>query len=223
MIQSKRIALFGGTFDPVHLGHLVVARAAAQRFALDQILFVPSGAPPHRRSQPLTEFAHRFAMLALATAGQPRFVPSLLEAGDSAAHYSVDTVRRVKRRLGRGDRLFFLIGLDAFLDISTWRSAERLLRECDFIVASRPGFRLEDALEALPPAARQAALRNQRRSGAGGKGSLSLGGKAIHLLGGVRAGVSATEVRAAARRGRPLRGLVPAGVADYIRKMGLYR
>jgi nicotinate-nucleotide adenylyltransferase len=222
MTQSRNIALFGGTFDPVHAGHLAAARAAARRFSLDQVLFVPSGAPPHRRSHPLTDFAHRFAMLAQATAGRTEFVPSLLEAGDATAHYSIDTVRRVKRALGRQDRLFFLIGMDAFLDISTWRSAERLLRECDFIVASRPGFRLQDALAVLPPAAKQAALRNEGRS-RGSKSSLSLGGTAIHLLGGVRSSVSATQVRAAARRGRSLEGMVPAAVARYIRKMKLYR
>jgi nicotinate-nucleotide adenylyltransferase len=222
MIQSKNIALFGGTFDPVHLGHLAVARMAVRRFRLDQVLFVPSGAPPHKRSRPLTLFPHRFAMLALATGGEPRFEPSLLEAADFAAHYSIDTVRRVKRTLRRGDRLFFLIGVDAFLDIATWRSPEKLLGECDFIVASRPEFRLEDVLRALPPAARRAAQRNARGSSAG-RASLSLGRTTIHLLDGVRSSVSATEVRSAARRGRPLGRLVPAAVADYVRKMRLYR
>lgn len=217
-----RIALFGGTFDPVHNGHLAVARAAARRFRLDRILLVPSAGPPHKRSRPLTPFAHRFAMLALATAGEPRFEPSLLEADESTTHYSIITVPRLKRTLRRGDRLFFLIGVDAFLDIATWRSPEKLLRECDFIVASRPGFRLEDVLAALPPAIRRSAMRNTRGGRAAGK-KISLGQTSIYLLHGVRSSVSATEVRAAARRGRPLGRLVPSAVADYIRKVGLYR
>ena len=217
-----RLALFGGTFDPVHLGHLTVARAAARRFHLDQILFVPSWAPPHKRSRPLTAFAHRFAVLALATAGEPRFQPSLLEAEDRVAHYSIDTVRRVKRTLRRGDRLFFLIGVDAFLDIAIWHRPEKLLRECDFIVVSRPGFRLADVLKALPPDVKLAALENAHRGRAGRK-SLTLDRTTIHLLDGVRARVSATQVRAAARQGRSLRRLLPAAVADYIHKMRLYR
>ncbi|MGH9603123.1 MAG: nicotinate-nucleotide adenylyltransferase [Terriglobales bacterium] len=217
-----RIALFGGTFDPVHNGHLAVARAAARRFHLDRVLFVPSGGPPHKRSRPLTPFAHRFAMLALATAGEPRFQPSLLEADDSITHYSIITVPRVKRTLRRGDRLFFLIGVDAFLDIATWRSPEKLLRECDFLVASRPEFRLEDVLAALPPAIKKAATRNARSGQMAGK-AISLGRTTIYLLDGAQSSVSATEVRAAARRGRPLGPLVPAAVAGYIRKMGLYR
>ncbi len=222
MIQSRNIALFGGTFDPVHKGHLAVARVAAQRFRLDRVLFVPSGGPPHKRSRPLTPFAHRFAMLALATAADARFEPSLLEADDSITHYSIVTVPRVKRMLRRSDRLFFLIGVDAFLDIATWRSPEQLLRECDFIVASRREFRLEDVLAALPPVAKSMAMRNTGKGGGAGK-SLSLGGTSIYLLDGVRSAVSATQVRAAARRGRPLGRLVPPAIAAYIYKTGLYR
>ena len=193
-----------------------------RRFRLDRVLFVPTAGPPHKRSRPLTPFPHRFAMLALATAGEARFEPSLLEADDSVTHYSSVTVPRVKRMLSRGDRLFFLIGVDAFLDIATWRSPEKLLRECDFIVASRPGFQLVDVLKALPPAAKRMARRNSGNSKGAGK-SLSLGRTKVYLLDGVRSSTSATEVRAAARRGRPLSRLVPASVADYIRKAGLYR
>ncbi|MGH9509714.1 MAG: nicotinate-nucleotide adenylyltransferase [Terriglobales bacterium] len=222
MIQSRNIALFGGTFDPIHNGHLAVARAAVRRFHLDRVLFVPSGGPPHKRSRPLTPFAHRFAMLALATAGEPRFQPSLLEADDSITHYSIITVRRVKRTLRRGDRLFFLIGVDAFLDIAIWRSPEKLLGECDFLVASRPEFRLEDMLAALPPAIKTAATRNAR-SGDTAKKAISLGRTTIYLLDGVQSSVSATEVRNAARRGHSLSRLVPPAVTGYIRKLGLYR
>jgi nicotinate-nucleotide adenylyltransferase len=217
-----RIGLFGGTFDPVHNGHLAVARAAMRRFRLDRVLFVPTAGPPHKRGRPLSPFAHRYAMLALATAGEPRFVPSLLESDDTVTHYSFLTVPRVKRRLRRGGRLFFLIGVDAFLDIATWRHPEKLLRVCDFIVASRPGFSLNDVLAALPAAARRAALRGMRTRRGAGK-ALSLGGTTIYLLEGVRSRVSATGVRTAARGGRTLGGLVPQSVAAYIRKLRLYR
>src|SRR5215469_15164554 len=116
-----KIALFGGTFDPVHRGHLAVARAAAQKFSLDLIYFAPADIPPHKQKRVLADFRHRFAMLALATAGHKRFVPSLIDAPTGRPNYSVDTVRRLKRSLGKRDDLYFLIGIDAFKDIHTWR------------------------------------------------------------------------------------------------------
>ena len=226
MIHSRNIALFGGTFDPVHLGHLAVARAAAERFRLAQVLLAPAHVPPHKQRRALTDFRHRYAMLALATTGDTTLVPSLLEAPPEGlrtlgVNYSIDTVGRLKLTLGRGDRLFFLIGVDAFLDIAAWHRADDLLEECDFIVAARPGFDLQDMAEALP---RRAKKRVQPAPGRGAQGkSLALGPTTIHLLDAVRSQVSATAVRDAARHHRPLEGLVPAAVADYIRKMGLYR
>src|SRR5919108_5010487 len=112
------IGYFGGSFDPIHTGHLAVARAAADACRLERVLFVPTDAPPHKRRRPLTPFIHRYVMvaLALAEAREPRFVPSLLEAPNSSRqfHYSIDTIRALKRRLKKTDRLFFLIGIDAF-------------------------------------------------------------------------------------------------------------
>lgn len=212
------IALFGGTFDPVHCGHLAVARAAAKRFRLGRIYFVPADLPPHKQRNPITPYAHRYAMLALATAGEKGFLPSLMEANSGAGpSYSIYTVRRFKRSLAKGDRLFFVIGMDAFLEIATWHQAEALLRECDFIVASRPGFSLADVAKALPEGLRQKVTEPPER------GKIVLGKTAVYLLDGVRERVSATEVRKAAERGRSLKGLVEPSVAQYIRKMGLYR
>lgn len=212
-----RIALFGGTFDPVHRGHLVVARAALRRLKLDKLIFIPAGVPPHKQHKARAAFRHRFAMLKLATAGQPKFAVSHLEA--SGVHFSIDTVRRIKRLLKKGDRLFFLIGIDAFLDIATWYQAEALLRECEFVVAVRPGSSVRRVTLVLPPSLRRSAGRFPRRS----RGGIKVDGVMIHLLGGVRAPVSATQVRAAARRGRPLTRFVPAPVAKYIKKKRLYQ
>ena len=214
-----RIALFGGTFDPVHRGHLAVARAATRRYRLDRVLFAPADLPPHKRERPLTHFYHRLAMLALAISGEGRFVVSAVDAAGkrTRASYSVETVRRLKRSLTKGDRLFFLIGMDAFRDIATWHRPEALLKECDFIVASRPGFALRDALDALPVRLRRKAATDRKRA------AIALGKTTVYLMGGVRVPVSASEVRAAARRGKSLAGLVPAPVAEYIQKTGLYR
>jgi nicotinate-nucleotide adenylyltransferase len=212
-----RIGIFGGTFDPVHRGHLAVARAALRRLKLAKLIFLPAGVPPHKQHKPRAAFRHRFAMLKLATAGEARFAVSRREA--SGVHYSIDSVRRMKRAQRKGDRLFFLIGMDAFLEIASWYRAEALLRECEFVVSVRPGSSIRDVTLVLPPSLRRSAGVFPRRS----RGGIRVDGVMIHLLRGVRAPVSATQVRAAARRGRPLTRFVPALVAEYIRKKRLYQ
>src|SRR5256885_14733762 len=125
------IGLFGGTFDPIHRGHLALAQAARERCMLSRILFVPANVPPHKQRQPLLAFAHRYAMIALATAPEKEFAPSLLEAPDDAdagvsgreknritkPNYTIETVKRLKESFRKADRLFLLIGIDAFADI----------------------------------------------------------------------------------------------------------
>ena len=146
--HPRRIALFGGSFDPIHNGHLAVARAADRRFNFDEIHFIPASRPPHKLKQHLAPFPHRFAMASLACSEHPHFVPSLAEAGEDFSgtqlHYSVDTVRYFRHAYnGHGDRIFFIVGADAFLDIPVWKEYETLLGLCDFIVANRPGIRAE--------------------------------------------------------------------------------
>jgi len=116
------IALFGGTFDPIHAGHLRAAKVAARKFRIDRILFVPSGSPPHKSRDRLTPFAHRFAMVTLACQGDLRFVPSLLEAPRPGRrpHYSIETALKVSQSIKPADSLYFLLGLDAFLDLPHW-------------------------------------------------------------------------------------------------------
>jgi nicotinate-nucleotide adenylyltransferase len=222
------IGLFGGTFDPIHLGHIALAQAAAERFGLRRIDFVPANIPPHKQKQPLAPFPHRYAMVALSTAGHKAFVPSLLEAppetGEaSAPSYSIDTVRRLKKTLKNSDCLFFLIGIDAFRDIAKWHQAEQLLRECEFIVASRPGYSLADVANCLPPTLRPAAAVTKPFQKQPAKGDLVLSGVTLHLLEGVHSNVSATNIRTAVAGGKGLGRLVVPAVGDYIKKTGLYR
>jgi nicotinate-nucleotide adenylyltransferase len=218
-----KIALFGGTFDPVHLGHIAVARAAAERFGLGRVYFVPADLPPHKQKRKLTDFQHRFAMLALATADDPRFIASLLDAHTGQPNYSINTVRRLKSTLKKADKLYFLIGIDAFKDIATWRQPEELLAEVEFIVVSRPGYSLADIGRALPESLRPTdlmlrAMRQQRA-----EGTIALMGATIHLLGEVREKVSSTQIRAAAGKSiKQLSRYVPALVAEYIKKENLY-
>ena len=207
------IALYGGTFDPVHLGHVAVAHAAAERFNFGRVYFVPADIPPHKQKQPLTAYYHRYAMLALALAGEKKLLPSLLEAPEivqaegQLASYSVDTVRRFRQRLGKRDKLFFLIGIDAFQDIGKWKDPVALLRECEFVVASRPGFSLAEAAMSLPEEIRPkqdiTRLFRQREAA----GPLVLSGAVIHFLEGIYKPESSTQVRdavrAASRSGTP--------------------
>lgn len=223
------IALFGGTFDPVHRGHVVVARAAAAKFDLKQVWFVPADVPPHKLKTPITSFYHRYAMVTLAVAGEKDMLPSLLEApslegaGKREPSYSINTVRRVKKLLGKSDHLYFLIGMDAFKDIAKWHKPEELLAECDFIVAARPGFSLADVASSLPeklrpPASVTKLFRKEKL-----EGPLVLKGVTLHLLPETHENVSATQIRSAAERGGALKRLLPDAVAEYIVKEKLYR
>jgi nicotinate-nucleotide adenylyltransferase len=228
------IGLFSGTFDPIHRGHVALAQAAKERFSLARIYFVPTGNPPHKQKQSLAAFGHRYAMVVLAIMGEKTFVPSLLEApgdapvsGKKAAlpdvNYSIDTVQRLKRTLKKADRLFFLLGIDAFNDIAKWHQAETLFRECAFVVASRPGYSLADVANALPERLRPKAAVTKPFAKQPAQGDLVLPGVTVHLLDGVQHNVSATAIREAVSGKRSLAKFVDPAVGEYIRKMGLYQ
>jgi nicotinate-nucleotide adenylyltransferase len=134
---AVRIAIFGGTFDPIHSAHLDAARTALANFDLDRVLFVPAANPPHKAGA-ITAYAHRLRMVELACAGEPRFEASRLEEG-AATSYSIDTIERVRTALGPGDHLYFLIGADAFADIATWHRWRDVVAAVTFLVVTRPG------------------------------------------------------------------------------------
>ncbi len=227
------IGLFGGTFDPVHRGHLALARVALEQYKLNRIYFVPANIPPHKQKQPLTPFVHRFAMLVLATADEKAFVPSLVEAGEEGVskrkerqekpNYTIDTIRRLKQGFKPTNKLFFLIGMDAFADIAKWHEAEALFRECEFVVANRPGYSLADVANALPESLRPRPEATRPFHKQAPTGDLVLKGATIHLLGDLHQPASATAIRQAAAAEKSLGRFVDTAVAEYIRKMGLYR
>ncbi|HKW15962.1 MAG TPA: nicotinate-nucleotide adenylyltransferase [Terriglobales bacterium] len=231
------IGLFGGTFDPIHKGHLALAQAARERCELGRVYFVPTNIPPHKTAQPAASYFHRYAMTTLAAQDDKAFVPSLLEApGEfvlhdkktakgsiaSAPNYSIDTIRKTKAVLKKADRLFFLIGIDAFKDIAKWREAEALFAECEFIVASRPGFSLADIASSLPEKLRPRSVVTKPFAKQPASGDLVLPGVTLHLLDNVNQNVSATAIRQAVAAKKPIKKFVPESVEEYIKKEGLY-
>ena len=215
--HRRSVAVFGGTFDPIHSGHLAVAEAAQRRFHLDAIYFIPSSRPPHKAQKELTPFDHRYAMVALACAEHPGFFPSLAEAPTNPPHvfYTIDTVRKF-RRAHPEDHLYFIVGADQFLELPTWKSYESLLDACDFIIASRPGFRIDALRLVVPPEKLGRAPREDANK-------IVLRKSAIHMLTTVASHVSSTEVRTRLERKASVRGLVPARVEEYILGQALYR
>src|SRR6185503_10651834 len=199
MGARKRIALYGGTFDPVHSGHLEIARRVSELFEIEKVLFVPAQVAPHKVGRPVTEPIHRYAMLALATQNDPRLLISTFELDAPDRRYTVDTVEHFQRVLGESTELFFIMGADSWSEITTWRDWERLLTMINHIVVTRPGYEVD---KTLPSRAAR-----------------------VFFTDAVMKDVSATNIRrlVAAARFDELAELVPEPVAEYIRKYELYR
>lgn len=213
---------------------MALARAATEAYKLHKVLFVPANVPPHKQGQRLLPFVHRFAMLALATAEEKAFVPSLLEAPEELPtvpkkareerpNYTIDTLRRLKGSFKASDKLFVLIGMDAFAEIAKWHKAEELFGECAFVVASRPGYSLADVANALPEKLRPRPEVTRPFHKQAATGDLVLKGVTIHLMADLHQAASATAIREAAAAGKPMGRFLDAPVAEYIRKMGLYK
>lgn len=190
----------GGTFDPIHYGHLVVAEVARCEYALDRVVFIPSADPPHKQGVPMTPAERRYEMTLLATASNPWFDCSRRELERPGPSYSVTTLREYRAQGGPDLELFFVTGADAILEILTWHEADEVIRLCRFIAATRPGYDLERLRRRLP------AEYLERIEELAVPGAL----------------ISSTDVRQRVREGRPIRYLVPEPVEEYIRKFSLY-
>jgi nicotinate-nucleotide adenylyltransferase len=218
-MSRRRAAIYGGTFDPVHNGHLTVARSVAQLFGLDRVIFVPAATPPHKRDAGISPAVHRFAMLALATADDPGFSISTIELDEPERPYAVDTVARVQDQIGSGSRLFFIMGADSWAEITTWFDWKKFLRTCDQIVVTRPGYALVEA---------NGAAVSDVRGMSGAEVSVLIEARTerqAFFTDAAILDISATAIRAAARAGDSelLRESVPETVANYIEKYDLYR
>jgi nicotinate-nucleotide adenylyltransferase len=212
------LGVLGGTFDPVHYGHLRIAGAALQSLQLDGVLFIPTANPPHKNQSTVASFRHRLAMLSLALLPEPAFAVSTLEGERPGFSYTIETLSTLKSGVARHGRLYFLLGMDAFLEIGTWKNYDRLLDHADLVLFAREELGLDRAAEVIAarfPGFHSVAAENLWRSaGAGGM---------IHALTAAPIPVSSTAVRELIRAGSPLTGLTPVSVAAYIEGNGLYR
>ncbi|MDN5347290.1 MAG: nicotinate-nucleotide adenylyltransferase [Clostridia bacterium] len=193
----------GGTFDPIHFGHLVTAEAARHEFSLEKVIFVPSGLPPHKKGYQVTPAEHRYRMTVLATRNNPYFAVSRVEIDRPGYSYAIDTVLEFRKCYGKEVELYFITGADAILEILTWKDVNLLLQECQFIAATRPGFHLERLQEALP-------------------GLPVEGRHRIHFIEVPALAISSTDIRKRVKEGRPIKYLLPDDVEEYIRCHDLY-
>jgi nicotinate-nucleotide adenylyltransferase len=219
MKQPARIGIFGGTFDPVHCGHLQAAAAIRDRFRLDRVLFIPSHIPPHKRRPGLAPADARLALVESAVHCRRGFEASGLEVRSPRTSYSIFTLAKI-RKIYPGASLFFIVGADAFLEIKTWREWRRVLDQCVFIVMTRPGSSLRAARAVLGPGYRDrtAAVRKEADVDA-----LIRAGRTILFCRIDALPVSSTDIRRRVGEGRPIAGLVPGGVAARIASGHLYQ
>ncbi|MCK8815896.1 nicotinate-nucleotide adenylyltransferase [Natroniella sulfidigena] len=201
MSETRRaIGIMGGTFDPIHYGHLLTAECAAYQYNLDEVIFVPSGSPPHKTDQKITAAQKRYAMALLATIGNPKFNVSRIEIDREGLSYTIDTIRAFKE-LSPQTKIYFITGADAILEIFTWKNPEGLLKEANFIAASRPGYSLDKLDRELYDD-----YRNR-----------------IHILKIPGLAISSTGIRRRIKEGRPIKYQLPEEVESYIRKYNLYK
>jgi nicotinate-nucleotide adenylyltransferase len=218
MPRPRRIGLLGGTFDPIHLGHLALADAARLALALDEVRLVPAHVPPHR-PRPGASVYHRFAMAALAAIETPHLLVDDVEAQDDEPSYTAVTLRRLNAAGLAPSQIFFIAGADAFAEIATWRDYPQVLDHAQFVVVSRSGHQASALAGALPGLA--ARMRRLAPEGASREGEATV--PHIFLIDTEIPAISSTTIRQRAETGQPLDGLVPALVATHIARHALYR
>jgi nicotinate-nucleotide adenylyltransferase len=220
----KRIGVLGGTFNPIHLGHLHIAGEIQKAFSLSRVYFVVATAPPHKAPEDLIPFMHRYAMVSLATLGTPSFLPSMVELEPRASAFSIDTMLKLARSLGREADLYFIAGGDSLAEVNSWQDSEKLLTSHSFVFAMRPGIgpvvprdvlplkaaALARDLTGLGPAAIRRAIREQTDA------------KRIYIMDVGAPNISATRIRRLVSSGTSIRRMVPGPVSEYIHKLHLY-
>ena len=199
----RRVGIMGGTFDPIHVGHLMTAEAVRNEYHLDKVIFIPAANPPHKQQQQVTPAIHRFMMTVLATCSNPYFEVSSLEMNRPGPSYTIDTIYELVHRFGEDTDFYFITGADAIQEIPTWDRIEELLGLCQFIAATRQGCvpNVDNIKEYFG----------------------ELGEKRIHRLATPELEISSTDIRDRIRKGYSIKYIVPTAVEQYIYKEGLYK
>jgi nicotinate-nucleotide adenylyltransferase len=211
-----KLGILGGTFNPIHLGHLRIAEEVRDQLGLDQVLFIPAATPPHKPLAGDLPFADRLAMVRLAVADHPCFRVTDLENQRSGPSYSVDTIRELKKEFPN-DELFFIIGSDSFLEIGLWHRYAEIFPQCHLAVVERPGGTIQDLTKALPPAVAGEFSRGTTMSCLTHRS-----GTQIQYLPGIPLAISSSSIRELAAAGHSLRYLVPEPVIGYITTKRIY-
>ncbi len=200
--QQQRIGIMGGTFDPIHIGHLVTAETVRLAFNLDKVIFVPAGLPPNKQSASITSIRHRYIMTVMATYSNPYFFVSSIEMDRPGPSYTIDTIREFCALYGRKTEFFFITGSDAVTDLPTWKEVDSLLTICQFVVAARPGcsIAVDKAINYFD------GMQRQR----------------IHRFATKELEISSTDIRERVKKGFSIKYIVPESVENYILKEGLY-
>ncbi len=201
-----KIGIFGGTFDPIHIGHLIIAERACEELELNRLLIIPACIPPHKQEKNIVDSEHRYEMVKLATAGNTKFEVSDTELKRHGVSYSVETLRIIQAMVRVLSEYYFIIGSDMLPILHTWKEIDKLVDMCTFVVAVRPGFKKENWKKLLPslsPEIREKVVQ--------------------HPLENPLVDISSTEIRKRAADGKSIRYLVPEPVEEYIHKHGLYR
>jgi nicotinate-nucleotide adenylyltransferase len=221
MCAKMRVALYGGTFDPVHLGHLEIARGVSKLFEIQEVLFIPALKAPHKQTRAVTPVIHRYAMLALATQNDPRLFVSTFELEAPDRRYTVDTVAHFQSTFGDSSDLFFIMGADSWSEITTWREWEKLLAMTNHIVVTRPGY---DVNVGNISKCLQERIVDLRFAPDPKTIVQSVDGKGIFVTDVVMKDISATQIRRAANEDRfaDLANQVPQSVIEYMKKYRIY-
>lgn len=218
-MKKERIGLFGGTFNPVHSGHLKAAEIVQKRFLLDKILFIPSYIPPHKDTAEVASPSHRLKMVEIALRGFSHFIPCSIEIDAEEKSYSIITINRIKKLYPKS-WIFFILGIDAFLEVDTWKDYEQLLEQCFFVVISRPGYLLDEAKKTLEGRYREKMCMLAKSESVKDEMLLSF---RIFLLPFEALDIASTEIRGIIKRGDSIKGMVSERVEAYIRENGLYK
>lgn len=197
-----RLGIMGGTFDPIHLGHLAMAESVRENFLLDEILFIPSARPPHKVEQNITPEVHRLMMTFLATQSNEKFQVSPLEILREGLSYTLDTMNQLEKKFGEDTELFFIIGADSMIDLPKWHKSQELVAKVHFIATTRPG--VEVNLEEV-----------KKFFGEDAKNIFQIAVPGLEI--------SSTDIRERVKNGRSIKYLVPEVVEEYILKENLYK